>query len=293
MDHHTKQFEKIVNDLSDLEKYNFLYHQTLHNMPMPSIESLTVMIEELKRILFPGFFGNSEMRRETIQYYIGAKLESIFRILSEQIKRGFCFSCKDDMSDCNACAIKSKELALQFINELPHIKHMLSTDVLAAFNGDPAAKNYGEIIFSYPSILTLTHHRIAHALLKLDVPLIPRIISEMAHAHTGIDIHPGAQIDESFFIDHGTGVVIGETCIIGRNVRIYQSVTLGAKSFPLDENGKPIKGIPRHPILEDDVTIYSNATVLGRITIGKGSVIGANQWITKDLPAFSTPTASK
>lgn len=293
MDKQTQEFEKIVAALSDLDKYNFLYHKTLHNMPMPSIESLTVMIDELKRVLFPGYFGNSDMRRETIQYYIGAKLESIYRILSEQIKRGFCFACDTENNDCGICEVQSKELALEFLKQLPAIKHMLSTDVQAAFNGDPAAKNYGEIIFSYPSILTLTHHRIAHALVKLNVPLIPRIISEMAHAKTGIDIHPGAQIDESFFIDHGTGVVIGETCIIGKQVRIYQSVTLGAKSFPLDENGQPIKGIPRHPIVEDDVTIYSNATVLGRITIGKGSVIGANQWITKDLPAYSTPTAAK
>jgi serine O-acetyltransferase len=155
----------------------------------------------------------------------------------------------------------------------------------AAFIGDPAAKSISEIIFCYPNTMAMTYHRIAHELYKSGVPLIPRIISEMAHSRTGIDIHPGAQIGEHFFIDHGTGTVIGETCIIGNNVRIYQGVTLGAKSFPLDENNNPIKDIPRHPIVEDDVTIYSGATVLGRVTIGKGSEIGGNVWITESVPA--------
>jgi len=161
---------------------------------------------------------------------------------------------------------------------------MLAMDVQAAYEGDPAAKSHGETIFCYPSITAMIHYRIAHALYILDVPLIPRIITEMAHSHTGIDIHPGATISENFFIDHGTGVVIGETTIIGNNVRIYQGVTLGAKSFPLDENGNPMKGIPRHPIVEDDVIIYSGATILGRVTIGRGSVIGGNVWLTESVP---------
>jgi serine O-acetyltransferase len=278
-----KSFDEIVNELSNLEKYNYLYHHTGRNHPMPSIESLTLMLEDIKRILFPGFFGNSEMRPETINYYIGSKLENIYRILLEQINRGFCFDCDDDKMNCDDCVNKSQKIVEQFIERLPDLKHLLSTDVVAAYNGDPAAKSYGETIFSYPSIITLTHHRIAHELLLLGVPLIPRIISEMAHSKTGIDIHPGAEIGEYFFIDHGTGVVIGETTIIGKNVRLYQGVTLGAKSFPLDENGKPIKGIPRHPIVEDDVIIYSGSTILGRITIGKGSVIGGNMWITRDV----------
>jgi serine O-acetyltransferase len=170
-----------------------------------------------------------------------------------------------------------------FIEKLPGIRHLLSTDVQAAYTGDPAAHSYGEAIFCYPSIFALANHRIAHELYRLDVPIIPRIITELAHSRTGIDIHPGAQIGEYFFIDHGTGVVIGETSVIKKNVRIYQGVTLGAKSFPLDENGNPIKGIPRHPVVEDDVIIYSGATILGRITIGRGAEIGGNVWITNDV----------
>ena len=169
----------------------------------------------------------------------------------------------------------------------------MSLDAKAAFDGDPAAHSIAETIFCYPSIMAMTYHRVAHELYKLDVPIIPRIISEMAHSRTGIDIHPGAQIGEYFFIDHGTGTVIGETCIIGKNVRIYQGVTLGAKSFPLDENGNPVKKIPRHPIIEDNVVIYSGATVLGRVTIGEGSEIGGNVWITESVPPHSKVVQGK
>lgn len=276
--------DKIVKSLSDKEKYNFLYHTTKTGMSMPSVEILDQIVTHLKKIIFPGFYGHSEVNEDSIGYYIGANVDIVYRLLSEQIKRGFCFSCNEDEMNCMNCEMKSKDIAAAFIEKLPEVKHLLSTDVIAAYNGDPAAKSYGETIFCYPSILVLTYHRIAHALLKLDVPLIPRIIAEMAHSKTGIDIHPGAHIDEYFFIDHGTGVVIGETSIIGKNVRLYQGVTLGAKSFPLDENGKPIKGIPRHPIVEDDVIIYSNATILGTITLGKGCVIGGNMWVTDDVP---------
>ena len=165
------------------------------------------------------------------------------------------------------------------------MRRTLATDVEAAYNGDPAAQSFGEVISCYPAIRAISNYRIAHELLKLGVPLIPRIITEMAHSETGIDIHPGAEIGGYFTIDHGTGVVIGETCIIGNNVKLYQGVTLGAKSFPLDEDGKPIKGIPRHPILEDNVIVYSNATILGRITIGQGATVGGNIWVTEDVPA--------
>ena len=169
------------------------------------------------------------------------------------------------------------------IERLPKIRKILGTDVIAAYNGDPAADNCSEIISCYPVIKALTNYRLAHELVLLDVPLIPRIITEMAHSETGIDIHPSAQIGSHFTIDHGTGVVIGATCIIGKNVKLYQGVTLGAKSFPLDDKGNPIKGIPRHPILEDDVIVYSNATILGRITIGRGCIVGANIWVTEDM----------
>jgi serine O-acetyltransferase len=176
---------------------------------------------------------------------------------------------------------------MEFMSRLPKIRHLLSTDVQAGYLGDPAAKGYGEVIFCYPSIRALTNYRIAHELLNLNVPIIPRIITEMAHSETGIDIHPGAKIGDFFMIDHGTGVVIGETCIIGNHVKLYQGVTLGAKSFPVDNDGNPMKGIPRHPIVEDNVIIYAEATILGRIRIGKKSIIGGNVWITKDIPPNS------
>ncbi len=276
--------DKVVAGLSDEKKYAFLHHSSSRNIPMPSIESLDQIMELLKKVIFPGFFGHSEVSNDTMNYYIGANLDIIYRMVSEQIKRGFCFDCGDIEMICNQCETRAAEASNKFLEKLPYIKHMLSTDVIAAFNGDPAARNYSETIFCYPSIKALTYFRIAHELYLLNVPIIPRIITEMSHSLTGIDIHPGATIGENFFIDHGTGVVIGETCIIGNNVRLYQGVTLGAKSFPLDENGKPIKGIARHPIVEDDVIIYSNATILGRITIGKGAAIGGNQWIINDVP---------
>lgn len=172
-----------------------------------------------------------------------------------------------------------------FIDKLPSIRQSLHTDVVAAYNGDPAANSYEEIICCYPIIKVLMNYRVAHELLLTGVKLVPRMLTEMAHSETGIDIHPGAQIGDYFTIDHGTGVVIGETSVIGNNVKLYQGVTLGAKSFPLDADGNPIKGIPRHPILEDDVIVYSNSSILGRVTIGKGAVIGGNVWVTQDVPA--------
>lgn len=187
------------------------------------------------------------------------------------------------LKDLLATRILTDEQATTFISRLDDISRSLQTDVEAAYNGDPAAKSRDEIICCYPVIKALVNYRVAHELLTMGVELIPRILTEMAHSETGIDIHPGAQIGDYFTIDHGTGVVIGETCIIGRNVKLYQGVTLGAKSFPLDEHGNPIKGIPRHPILEDDVIVYSNSTILGRITVGKGAIIGGNVWITQDV----------
>ena len=179
------------------------------------------------------------------------------------------------------CRIIDKKAASSMIDYLPELKEQLEMDVEAAYNGDPAAESYDEIICCYPVIKAMINYRVAHKMLSLGISLIPRIITEKAHSETGIDIHPAASIGHHFTIDHGTGVVIGATCIIGNNVKLYQGVTLGAKSFPLDEKGNPIKGIPRHPIIEDDVIIYSNSTVLGRITIGRGSIIGGNLWVTK------------
>ena len=213
-------------------------------------------------------------------------------MLTSQVQAGLCFNTPDE--ECVLCshniaiANKAEEISLQLIERLPALRHILATDVEAAFNGDPAAENFGEIISCYPVIKALTNYRIAHELYLLGVPLIPRMITEMAHSETGIDIHPAATIGSHFTIDHGTGVVVGATCIIGNNVKLYQGVTLGAKSFPLDENGNPIKGIPRHPILKDNVVVYANATVLGRITIGEGCIVGANVWITEDMEPYTT-----
>ncbi len=271
------------------ESYSTVYHKSAHiDVHMPSIEELSEVVNLLKSIIFPGYFLNSEFRPATMQYYIGSTIDRCLKILIEQIKRGFCFACKEeDDSKCFSCEDKAFNAAYKIISSLPEIRSMLSMDAQAAYKGDPAAKGVGETIFCYPSMTALANHRIAHELYKLEVPLIPRIISELAHSSTGIDIHPGAKIGKSFFIDHGTGTVIGETCIIGDNVRIYQGVTLGAKSFPLDKSGKPVKGIARHPIVEDDVIVYSGATILGRITIGKGSQIGGNVWLTHDVPPGS------
>ncbi len=259
------------------------------DVPMPSRDVLGEVMEILKRVLFPGYYGNPDLSRQTMHFHIGADLDRLHRLMVEQVRRGFCFQCAldSDAIRCEECLHRSEEVVLRFIEQLPEVKRLLATDVHAAYIGDPAAKSHGEAIYCYPSIVAMTHYRVAHALSSLEVPLIPRILTELAHSVTGIDIHPGAQIGEYFFMDHGTGIVIGETCVIGRNVRVYQGVTLGAKSFPLDEKGNPIKGIARHPIVEDDVIIYSGATILGRVRIGRRSVIGGNVWITRDVPAES------
>ena len=274
-----------VDELSDSESYKGLFHQHRDGDPLPSASALREIIELARSILFPGYFGNSTVNSRTIKYHIGVDVEKLFELLIEQIMAGLCF-CEDE--DCQECTKTKRDtatkLAADFISRLPEMRRMLATDVEAAYNGDPAAESYGEVISCYPAIRAISNYRIAHELLVLGVPLIPRIITEMAHSETGIDIHPSAQIGSHFTIDHGTGVVIGATTIIGNNVKLYQGVTLGAKSFPLDEEGNPIKGIIRHPIIEDDVIIYSNATILGRIVIGKGATIGGNIWVTEDVP---------
>ena len=273
-----------VDRLSDEMSLKGLFHQHQDGNPLPSGKVLEEIIDLSRSIIFPGYFGRSNINKHTIRYHLGMAVEKLSKLLEDQILAGLCFSCpKSGKGENTACKLKAKEMAFRLIERLPEIRRVLATDVEAAFNGDPAAENFGEIISCYPVIKALTNYRIAHQLHLLGVPLIPRIISEMAHSETGIDIHPAASIGNHFTIDHGTGVVIGATCIIGNNVKLYQGVTLGAKSFPCDENGNPIKGIPRHPILEDGVIVYSNATILGRITIGRGSVVGANIWVTEDL----------
>jgi serine O-acetyltransferase len=280
--------DEVVGKLCDPASYERVYHHTLHDQPMPSVETLMEIMSRLQAVIFPGYYGKSDISPESMRFHIGSNLDTISKLLSDQIKRGYCFFCSLDQADpCVDCDKRAMELAGKFLGTLPKIRSLLADDVLAAYEGDPASKTPGETIFCYPSIRALTHYRVAHELHHLGVDLIPRIITEMAHSATGIDIHPGAEIGRSFFIDHGTGTVIGETCVIGDHVRLYQGVTLGAKSFPKDDSGALIKGIPRHPVVEDDAVIYSGATILGRVTIGRGSTIGGNVWLTRSVPPGS------
>ena len=285
---YTEILTRAVDQLSDPASLKGLFHQHQDGNPLPSGKVLEEIIDLSRAIIFPGYYGKSKINKHTIRYHIGMAVERLSKLLEEQILAGLCFCCPNAGKGENTpCKLKAKEMAMQLIADLPEIRKTLATDVEAAFNGDPAAESFGEIISCYPVIKALTNYRIAHRLHTIGVPLIPRIISEMAHSETGIDIHPAATIGHHFTIDHGTGVVIGATCIIGNNVKLYQGVTLGAKRFPLDDNGNPIKGIPRHPILEDNVIVYSNATILGRITIGQGSVVGANIWVTESMEPYS------
>lgn len=247
----------------------------------PSVIVIERIIELLKQVIFPGYFGAEIRSRESRLYHVGVSMEAMEKDLKEQISLSFrSFKGEDVQEEA------SDEIALKFIDTLPEIKRVLYTDIEAMSNADPAVTAYGEIIFCYPIVQVMLHYRVAHALLMLGVPVLPRIITEMAHSKTGIDIHPGAQIGEYFSIDHGTGVVIGETCIIGKHVTLYQGVTLGAKKFTYNENGVPVN-TPRHPIIEDNVTIYSNSSILGRITIGHDTIVGGNIWLTESVRPYS------
>lgn len=279
-DRFNDMLKRVVDELTTPESYREVFHQYSDGNLLPSLTDLNEIVSLSRIILFPGYFGYSHITNHTIGYHTGVNVECLYNKLSDQIFAGLCFGkCQEATRDTAA------EICAQFIGLLPEIRRRLATDVIAAYKGDPAATSYGEVISCYPVIRALTNYRIAHELHRLGVPLIPRIITEMAHSETGIDIHPAATIGEYFTIDHGTGVVIGATSIIGNHVKLYQGVTLGAKSFPLDEQGNPIKGIDRHPILEDGVIVYSNSTILGRVTIGQGAVIGGNVWVTEDVPA--------
>ncbi len=248
--------------------------------PMPSGRVLADVVELVRSIVFPGFFGDAYKDDNTLEYRTGLNIAKVYDLLSEQIHAGLCFANVDGKKERRKMA---KAMAVEFVEFLPELRRRLLMDVVATYDGDPAAKSYGEVISCYPAIKAIGNYRMAHKLIEIGAPLIPRIISELAHSETGIDIHPGAQIGDYFTIDHGTGIVIGETCIIGNHVKLYQGVTLGAKSFPVDDAGNPIKGIPRHPILQDNVIVYSNSTILGRVTIGKDAVIGANIWLMEDV----------
>ncbi|WP_255006702.1 serine O-acetyltransferase EpsC [Cyanobium sp. ATX 6F1] len=261
--------------------------------PLPSPELLQRVFTGLRSVLFPHHFGASDRSGADLSSFIGHTLDHTLQQLAEQVKRELWLSGSALHLDLGALQRQANELTGRFAAQLPVIRRLLEGDLLAAHLGDPAAKNLDEVLFCYPGIRAITTHRIAHELYRLGLPLIARIISELGHSETGVDIHPGASIGGEFFIDHGTGVVIGETCIIGERVRLYQAVTLGARSFPRDESGALIKGQPRHPIVEDDVVIYAGATVLGRITIGAGSTIGGNVWVTKSVPPGSFVSQAK
>ena len=273
-----ERLSQIVGELTAPDACEaLLYHHTDGNA-LPSLSALTEIIELCRAILFPGYFGHSGVSSHTIAYHTGVNVESLYYKLAEQIQAGLCFS-----EECESAQEGAAIIAGRFVERLPHLRQILATDVVAAYEGDPAATSYGEVISCYPAIRAISNYRIAHELHLLGVPLIPRIMTEMAHSETGIDIHPAATIGTHFTIDHGTGVVIGATSILGNHVKLYQGVTLGAKSFPLDAQGNPIKGIDRHPILEDNVIVYSNSTILGRVTIGHDAIIGGNVWVTEDV----------
>jgi serine O-acetyltransferase len=252
--------------------------------PIPHREAIIDILRRLALILYPGYFIRTRLDSTNLEYYLGQQTTALYEILSEQIILAIRHDCIRQNQPCVHCEPLGHQLTLEFLKELPELRTMLAKDIRAAYDGDPAAKSYDEIIFSYPGIWAIMVYRIAHKLYHQDIHLIPRIMTEYAHGRTGIDIHPGAHIGESFFIDHGTGVVIGETCTIGNRVRIYQGVTLGALSLSKAEC-KRLRSKKRHPSIEDDVIIYANATILGGDTVvGARSVIGGNVWLTHSVP---------
>ena len=258
--------------------------EQLGPIPMPSHESVVQLIHKIRCILFPGYFSSTILNRSNLEYVIGQETTELYASLSKQIVLAMQHDCFRSQKPCSQCKFSGHQIALEFIKGLPRIEALLSTDIRAAMDGDPAAKGPDEVIFSYPGLLAISIYRMANALHRLQVPTLPRIMTEHAHSLTGIDIHPGATIGESFFIDHGTGVVIGETTTIGNRVRLYQGVTLGALSLPHDA-GERFRNLKRHPTIEDDVIIYANTTILGGETnIGARSIIGGNIWLTESVP---------
>ena len=286
---HSKVLNDTVEMLSDEGSYHQLFHAYRDEEALPSGEVLKEIIDLCRAILFPGYYGNARISKQTIRFHTGVNVGTLHTLLSKQIYAGLCFA----DTACVSCPeekilTEAEKLSEAFIRTLPEMRALLATDAEAAFNGDPAAQNINEVIFCYPGFRAVCNYRIAHQLYRLGVPFIPRMITEMAHSETGIDIHPGAEIGHYFSIDHGTGTVIGETSVIGNHVRIFQGVSLAEEKLPPDENGNAIRGVPRHPVLGDHVTVYSNATLLGRIRIGEGATICGNVWITEDVPAGAT-----
>ena len=256
----------------------------------PSRDALIDISNALRGALFPLRLGPSHVRQEGEDHYVGYTLDTTLNALLEQVRLELRYTARHDGLTATQVEERAVQIVRDFANALPGLRALLDTDVEAAFRGDPAARSVDEVLLCYPGILAMINHRLAHKLYELELPLLARIIAEIAHSETGIDIHPGARIGASFFIDHGTGVVIGETAVIGERVRLYQAVTLGAKRFPSDGSGGLQKGLPRHPVVEDDVVIYAGATILGRVTIGHGSTIGGNIWLTRSVPPGSNVT---
>lgn len=275
--------EKIIESCYDKNGYTHI-----DNEPIPSKESVIEIINKLKEIIFPGYFSSGKLDQVNLNYILGQSVSVLFDRLSQQIALSLRHDCFRYNQPCIECVEQGHRISIAVLEAIPEIRKILSNDIRAVYGGDPAARSIDEIIFSYPGVFAIAVYRIAHKLFEFDVPLLPRIMTEYAHNLTGIDIHPGAEIGESFGIDHGTGIVIGETTVIGENVRIYQGVTLGALSLPKDAVDK-LRGKKRHPTIEDEVIIYSGATILGGDTvIGARSVIGGNVWITKSVPPDTT-----
>jgi len=259
----------------------------------PSREAVETVLAGLRGALFPMRLGPADLRQEGEDFYVGHTLDAALNVLLDQVRLELACATRPEAPDPVAIEQRASEIVRTFAAELPTIRRVLDTDVEAAYHGDPAARSVDEVLLCYPGILAIIHYRLGHTLYRLGVPLLARIITEIAHSATGIDIHPGADIGSRFFIDHGTGVVIGETAILGQRVRLYQAVTLGAKRFATDATGALLKGQPRHPIIEDDVVIYAGATILGRVTIGAGSSIGGNVWLTRSVPPGSMITQAQ
>jgi serine O-acetyltransferase len=256
--------------------------------PLPDKGSIIKILDDLLEVIYPGYFGRKYVENSNVEYYVGDLLDSIYARLTQEIYRSIRPRCENSSDACDHCQTIAEEQSLLFLQKLVGLRRRLSDDVQAAYDGDPAAKSIDEVIVAYPAIFAITIYRLAHELNVQSIPLLPRIMTEHAHSITGIDIHPGAVIGSGFFIDHGTGVVIGETTIIGNRVKLYQGVTLGALSFAMDEEGRMVRGKKRHPTIEDDVVIYAGATILGGSTvIGRGSVIGGNVWLTRSVPPYT------
>lgn len=281
------QLDTVIEQLRiSREQTHKIRHQG-HIRELPSREALVEILGSLCAVLFPTHYGRANLTDESIDYFVGNTLNSTLPVLTEQVRRGLLFSADEQIHDGAELQQRAIWITRDFIAQLPAIRGVLVSDLQAAFHGDPAASSVSEVLLCYPGTIAIIYYRLAHALWLLGARLLARMVSDIAHSLTGIDIHPGAEIGGSFFIDHGTGVVIGDTAIIGARVRLYQAVTLGAKRFPADADGNLIKGNARHPIVQDDVVIYAGATVLGRIMIGRGSTIGGNVWLTQSVPPLS------